>query len=267
MLGFPPADIWHCGPSIFTYAEDKRDADQALEALYSALMENEDAFKPALTSIDQAMQRARSWVHAHNGMPLILADVQDNPGGGSGSDTIWLLEALLEAGITNAAIALLYDPEAAVAAHNAGEGADIAIDLGGKMLPGHKPFSGTFKVIKLLEGDVVGTGPMSKGMIINLGKMALLEIDGIFISICSARIQAADQAVFTVFGLDPKAMDVIVLKSFVHFRAAFEEIAGDIIEVEAPGAEFDDPSKVEYTHLRDGVRLFGNGPVYKAVSH
>ena len=267
MLGFPPADIWHCGPSIFTYAEDKKDADQALESLYLALMEHEDAFKPSLTSIDEAMQRVRLWVHSSHGNPLILADVQDNPGGGSGSDTVWLLQALLEAGITNAAIALLYDPEAANAAHLAGEGADITIDLGGKMLPGQKPFSGTFKVIKLLEGDVVGTGPMSKGMVINLGKMALLEIQGIFISVSSARIQAADQAVFTVFGLDPKVMDVIVLKSFVHFRAAFEEIAGEIIEVEAPGAEFDDPSKVEYTHLRDGVRLFGNGPVHKRVSN
>jgi len=263
MLGFPPADINHCGPTVFTYALEQAQADQVAQELTTALCDQEGTFTPALTPINEAIEITQAYITSQKGKPLILADVQDNPGGGSGSDSVWLLEAFLNAGIRNAAFALMYDPQAAATAHQAGEGAHILIDLGGKMLPGHTPLTGTFKVIKLLEGEVVGTGPMSKGMVINLGKMALLEIKGIYISVCSARIQAADQAVFTVFGLNPEVMDVIVLKSFVHFRAAFEEIAGEIIEVEAPGAEFDDPSKVAYQFLREGVRLFGKGPVHR----
>jgi microcystin degradation protein MlrC len=265
MLGFPPADINHCGPTIITYAKQQNQADQAAQLLYDSLLDCEDDFTPALTPIHKAIDETLSFISSKEGKPLILADVQDNPGGGSGSDSIWLLEAFLNAGIKNAAFALFYDPQAATVAHKAGEGSEITIGLGGKMLPGHTPLTGTFTVIKLLEGEVVGTGPMSKGMVIDLGKMALLEISGIYISVGSARIQAADQAVFTAFGLDPMSMDVIVLKSFIHFRAAFEEIAGKIIEVEAPGAEFDDPSKVTYHYLREGVRLFGNGPVHRVV--
>jgi microcystin degradation protein MlrC len=195
--------------------------------------------------------------------PIILADVQDNPGGGSGSDSVWILEALIQRGVQDIAIGLIFDPAAARIAHAAGEGAYIKIDLGGKMMPGHAPCRAVFQVVKLLDGEIEGTGPMAKGMTINLGKMALLKIDGIFISVASARIQAADQAVFTAFGLDPRAMKILVLKSFVHFRAAFSEIAGKIIEVEAPGAEFDDPAGVCYVHLREGMRLGGKGPTFK----
>jgi microcystin degradation protein MlrC len=96
--------------------------------------------------------------------------------------------------------------------------------------------------------------------------MALLEIEGVYISVASARIQAADQAVFTILGLEPSSMKYLVLKSFIHYRAAFGPIAAAIINVEAPGAEFDDPSKVKYQNLREGVRLYGKGPAFTRLS-
>lgn len=263
MSGFPPGDSEFTGPSVFTYAETQEQADAAADKLHEAILAHEAEFVSRLKGLDEAVDRAIFLSNQSAGKPIILADVQDNPGGGSGSDSVWLLEALLERGVEDAAIGMIYDPEAARLAHEAGEGAQINIDLGGKMMPGHQPFCGVFEVVKLLEGDIEGTGPMAKGMVINLGKMALLKIKGVYISIGSVRIQAADQAVFTALGLDPRDMQILVLKSFVHFRAAFEEIAGEIIEVEAPGAEFDDPAKVQYTRLRDGMRLSGKGPVFQ----
>ena len=261
MLGFPPGDIECAAPSIFAYAEAQVKADEAADELKESLLQHEAEFVSRLTKMDDAIERAID-LSKKSDKPIILADVQDNPGGGSGSDSVWILEELIRRNVQDAALGLMYDPEAARAAHAAGEGTTIELDLGGKMMPGHKPCHATFQVMKLLEGEIEGTGPMAKGMVINLGKMALLKIGGIFISVASVRIQAADQAVFTAFGLDPRKMKILVLKSFVHFRAAFEDIAGEIIEVEAPGAEFDDPAKVQYTHLREGMRLGGKGPVF-----
>lgn len=261
MAGFPLGDVECAGPSVFAYADRQQQADLAADSLLHSLLENEAYFVSHLVNLEEAIERAIR-LSQNVDKPVILADVQDNPGGGSGSDTVWVLEALLQRGFQGAAVGLIYDPAAAQAAHEAGEGVTITLDLGGKMIPGHKPLHGEFQVVKILDGDIEPTGPMAKGMKVNLGRMALLNINGIYISVGSVRIQAADQAVFTAFGLDPKTMKILVLKSFVHFRAAFEEIAAEIIAVEAPGAEFDDPSQVTYTHLREGIRLGGKGPVF-----
>lgn len=261
MLGFPPGDIECGGPSVLAYAKTQEEAESAADQLYQSFLEHEEECVSHLVAMETAIDRAIHLAEKAD-KPIILADVQDNPGGGSGSDSVWILEALLRRGIQNAAIGLMYDPESAQLAHAAGEGATIGLDLGGKMMPGQKPCRGAYEVVKLLDGVIEGTGPMARGMLINLGRMALLKRDGVYISVASVRIQAADQAVFTAFGLDPRTMKILVLKSFVHFRAAFEEIAGAIIEVEAPGAEFDNPATVQYKHLREGMRLGGYGPMF-----
>ncbi len=259
--GFPPGDIESSGPSVLVYASSQHAAESAADALSTELLRREPEFTSRLTSLDAALDQAAEWI-TRSDKPVILADVQDNPGGGSGSDSVWILEGLLQRGLRDAGIALVYDPAAAEAAHIAGEGNTITIGLGGKMLPGHTPHSATYRVAGLFDGEFEATGPMAKGMILDLGRLALLEIDGIHISVSSTRIQAADQAVFTLFGLDPSKLKILVLKSFIHYRAAFEGIAGKIIEVETPGAEFDNPAGMPYRHLRKGIRLGGNGPVW-----
>ena len=262
LLGFPPGDIKCCGPSLVTYADSQDKADQAAERLLSKFMEIEEQCFSRLVPLKEAVRQALEASRSAD-LPVILADVQDNPGGGSGSDSVEIIRELLTVGADKVAAALLYDPQAAAKAHEAGEGNLVSLDLGGKILPGGLPLSGTFRVEKLFDGVIKADGPMAKGMTINLGKMAFLKIDGIYISVSSKRIQAADQAVFRMFGLDPAEMKILVLKSFIHFRAAFGDICCKIINVEAPGAEFDDPAKAAYRHLREGIRLGGKGPAFR----
>ena len=184
--------------------------------------------------------------------------------GGSGSDSVWLLHELVERKAEGVAIGMVFDPDAVRLAFDAGVGETIHMALGGKMLPGHRPYSAAFRVAGLHTGPFRCEGPMARGMVIDLGGMALLETGGILVSVGSVRIQAADRAVFTVFGLDPAAMRILVLKSFIHFEADFGPMASEIVRVEAPGAEFDDPGKVEYLNLRDGIRLWGKGRTFHA---
>jgi len=58
-------------------------------------------------------------------------------------------------------------------------------------------------------------------------------------------------------------MKILVLKSANHYRADFGPIASEIINVDAPGAIIEDPVKIQYKHLRDGVRLKGLGPEFR----
>jgi len=62
--------------------------------------------------------------------PVILADTQDNPGGGAASDTVGVLTALVEADAQDAVVALMYDP--AVAAGSARSRRGRAVQRGAR---------------------------------------------------------------------------------------------------------------------------------------
>jgi len=96
-----------------------------------------------------------------------------------------------------------------------------------------------------------------------LGKMALLRIDDVRVVVSSARVQANDQSYFRHVGIEPSKAKILVLKSSHHYRADFEPISSAILQVAAPAAVIDDPAKTPYKHLRPGVRLGGNGPIFK----
>jgi microcystin degradation protein MlrC len=262
MEGFPPADTEFTGPSVFAYATTQEAADSAADKLYDGFVAHEGAFTSSLPDAEQAVKEAIKLAQNED-KPVILSDGLDNPGGGSTSDTVWILEQLVAQDAPETALGMMFDVEAAELAHDAGEGAEITIDLGGKLMPNQKPFNGSFEVVKLYEGKVTGTGPLAKGWEMDLGKMAQLKIGNVRIVVVSERIQAADQSPFVAVGIEPIEMQILVLKSSNHYRADFQPISSHIIPVAAPAAMVEDPVHVDYKNLRDGIRLGGNGPAFK----
>lgn len=259
--GFPPADIKECGPSIFVYADTQTAADQAADAILAEIIARESQFAVKLKDAKEAVTEAVRLSNIAT-KPVVLADVQDNPGAGATSDTTGLLRALVDANAQDAVIAILTDEAAARAAHAAGEGAEIDLALGGKLFTGgDPPFQGRFKVERLSDGRFLCTGPFYGGTNADLGPSALLRIGDIQIIVASRRMQAADQAIFRHLGIEPKEQKILGLKSSVHFRADFTPIAEEIIPVAAAGAFIDQPEKLPYRHLRPGIRLGPNGPV------
>jgi microcystin degradation protein MlrC len=200
--------------------------------------------------------------------PVVLADTQDNPGCGATADTTGVLEALVRQGAEGAAVGYLCDAEAAALAHQAGQGADITIALGGRSGPaGVTPLEGTFHVASLGSGKMRTTGQVSGGRDVDLGPMALLRIRGVAIAVTSKRMQALDQAPFRHLGIEPKEQKILALKSTCHFRAEFEPIAEKVIVVLAPGGYLADPARYPYRRLRPGVRLRPLGPDSRGLSH
>ena len=154
---------------------------------------------------------------------------------------------------------------AAAQALAAGQGAEIDFALGGKVYTdGDPPFRGRFKVMALGSGSFTCTGPFYKGVTPNLGPMALLRIGGVSVVVSSNRMQAADKEIFRHLGCEPEEQKILGLKSSVHFRADFTDIAEQILVVEAPGASIDRPESLPYKNLRPGVRLCPNGPEFTA---
>lgn len=266
MEGFPPSDTYHTGPTVFAYARTQASADRAVEHMYSVFVSKESEITSELPGAEEAVRMAIDLAKKEK-MPVILADGLDNPGGGSASDTVWILEELVKQQAPDTALGFIYDIDSANKAHEAGEGATIELELGGKLTPGHTPFHASFLVEKVFDGEMIGHGPLVQGAKMSLGKIALLRIDNIRIVVVSVRVQAADSAPFRALGIDPEKMQILVLKSSNHFRADFEPISSAILYVSAPSAMIEDPAEVDYHHLMEGIRLGGNGPAFHRAKH
>ena len=262
--GFPPADIAECGPAITVHGWEPAAAEAALTALYDDIVAREATFRLDLHDPEEAVRRARANRLAG---PVVLADTQDNPGAGSNSDTVWLLDELVRQGAEGAVVALINDAESAAQAQAAGEGARLSPRLGAKSgLAGHVPFTGEMIVERLGDGRFTGTGPMWRGARMQLGPMALLRsvaAPGVRAIVSSRKLQAADQSIFRHLGVEPAEQRILALKSSVHFRADFQDIAAEVLVVAAPGPNQADPSKYAYRRLREGLRLTPLGAPFK----
>ena len=65
--------------------------------------------------------------------------------------------------------------------------------------------------------------------------------------------QCQDSEGFSHFGIDFDSLDIMVIKSRVHFRAFYETAAAEIIEVDAPGLGAADLSQFEYVNEPKGL--------------
>src|SRR5439155_3735122 len=148
--GFPPADIAECGPALVVYGHDRDAAEAAADRLAAAIGEREADFAGKLYTPDEAVSEALRLAQGASG-PVVLADIQDNPGAGGTSDTVGLLRALIAQRAEGAVIGMMVDPEAAAAAAAAGEGALLDTGVGGKI-----GYAGAVPVAA--DGPVVGLG-------------------------------------------------------------------------------------------------------------
>jgi len=251
--GFPGSDIHDCGPAVLAYAEDQASAERAVDDLRVLIEDREVEFAGRTFTPAEAIAEA---ARVYDGRPIILADTQDNPGAGGSCDTLGILTALVDARTEGAALGIFYDPKAAAAAHAAGVGMELELELGAAPTP----FLGRFMVEALSDGNILCKGPMLGGQTLRLGPTALLRHAGITIVVGSARIQPYDQEIFRHLGIDPTAQRVLVLKSSVHFRNDFQDIAGAVLVVDSPGVNVTDTRRLPYRHLRHDVRIAPLGP-------
>ena len=265
-VGFPSGDMADTGPAIVAHAATQNAADQAADALLSLALELEPAFDCSLPTAAEATRRALAYPP---GKPVTIADVQDNPGGGTSSDTTGLLRALAEAQAPGVLLGVMHDAAVATQAHAQGLGTSFEAELGGRA-PGDTPFKARFAVAALSEGQVTYEGEMYGGGIAEIGPSACLALDGhdIKIVVSTIRNQCLDRGYFRHLGLIPEKARILAVKSTVHYRADFEPISQGVISAGAPGQLLCDIQAIPYQKLRPGVRLGPLGPAYKgSVKH
>jgi microcystin degradation protein MlrC len=109
----------------------------------------------------------------------------------------------------------------------------LEVQLGGTPSgPFKSPLALQIEVVSLQPGRFTFTGPMSRGIALDIGPTAVLRADGIDIVVAGSRHQVLDPGFFTHAGLDPTDYAVVVVKSSQHFRAAFGPMAREILVID-----------------------------------
>jgi microcystin degradation protein MlrC len=250
-FGFPYADFVGCGAAVAAFADTQARADAAADAFLAFVNAQEASFVQDTLPAAEAVAEARR-LAVGAGRPVVLADTQDNPGGGGHGDTTGLLTELVRQGVKGAVICLINDAESVTACVAAGVGATVELSLGGKS--DGMPFACSARVERLTDGVFTLTGPMGAGNPGNLGDTALLDIQGVRVMVTSRKMQALDQAILRHVGIEPADCSIIALKSSVHFRADFAPIAEQVIVAIAPGPVVADPAVLNFRHVRAEVR-------------
>jgi microcystin degradation protein MlrC len=251
-FGFPYADFADCGCALAAFGVTQDAADAAADALLRELkMREHDFAQPILEARDAVAEAIR--LARDSARPVVIADTQDNPGGGGHGDTTGLLAELLAQRAEGAVLGMINDAESAAACHAAGEGALLSLALGGKS--DGAPLEVEARVMKLSDGRFTCTGPMAGGNLAELGPTALIGVGGIAVVVASRKMQAYDQALFRHLGVEPAAQKILALKSSVHFRADFQPISAAVLVAAAPGPVVADPATLPFRQLRPGLRL------------
>jgi microcystin degradation protein MlrC len=251
MGGFAFADTPFNGLTVVVTATDSDQANNLAREIAEAGWARRAQFRPTLTSLEDAVRLAKATedpsVHA-----LAFADVADNPGGGGRGNTMAILQAFHAAGVQNALIGVIHDPELAAEAHTIGEDGHFTarFNRGGGDAFSH-PFEAPASVRRLLSGTIRGRRGIYANNTLDLGPAAALQIDGIAVVVLTNRYQCADPMFFEAFGLDIAAARIVVVKSRGHFRGGFDEYFRhqDVVEVDAPGLTSPILSRFPWQHL------------------
>jgi microcystin degradation protein MlrC len=231
--GFSVGDSSKAGVNVTVTADTDEVALRTARDIAQAFWDAREEFNISLTPVADAVALMASDAAAH-----IYGDVADNPGGGGRGNTLATLKAMLEGGVTNAIVGMLYDPALAAEAATLGEGATFEARFNrAEEHPQSGKLTTEVRVLKVADGMVDCRRGLYAGSRQDLGVCALLECDGVLVIISSIRRQLCDPAFIERFGLEIADFQTVVVKSRGHFRAGFDEYFPPerVVEIDGPG--------------------------------
>ncbi|MBM4169981.1 MAG: M81 family metallopeptidase [Ignavibacteria bacterium] len=236
-FGFAYADVPDVGATVMVVTNDnKKLADEIAQEMSDYIWRVREKFAgkkipKVKDGVAQAIKAARE---GHK--PVVIADHSDRTGNSS-----WVLEELLKQGTSNFCITTIADSVAIkqlVASAKVGEPVDVTV--GGCM------------------DEYAGNPVRLKGTLTFLGKygqfpnVAVVQLPrNNHVIITPLLHQVITTNIFKPVGVDLSTIDIIVLKSRVHFRRGYDDngFAKTIILVDAPGLGPADLSGIPYKNI------------------
>jgi microcystin degradation protein MlrC len=268
--GFALADVRDAGTSVITVGDDAAQAEAAAERIAGMAWARRDVFVYRHRDLSETVAEAK---HAGAlGGPIVLLDHADNCGSGGTQDVMKVIGEVLRQGLDDVAVGAVWDPRAVEVMQQAGVGATVTLELGGKSampalgLAG-TPLTLTGTVCALTDGEWIVRGPMYHGVTVRMGPTAVLDVDGrMQIVVVSRHHEPWDVGVFTSVGIDPAAKRFLLLKSRIHYRAGFAPLAKATFTLDGEGVTTSDNNVLHYQNVRrpvyplDPLTDWTNGP-------
>lgn len=231
--GFPFSDVERAGFSVVvTFAPDAEStAREVVEELTSEVERRVGEFAVARDCAEEAVRRALAVPRR----PVILVDVADNIGGGAPGDGTAILAELFKQR-AHGAVVPIADAEVAHAAARAGAGASLRLDVGGKTDELHgPPIPVDARVVRITDGCYRGGGTWKTGQQFWMGMTAVLDAGGVKLVVMEHPVPPFHAEQLLSVGIEPREAAIIVVKGAVAWRAAYGDVAAEVIEVDTPG--------------------------------
>jgi len=244
--GFSHADVQRAGSSVVVVTNGDINLAEKLSAeLGNQFLSVKKEFLKELIPVKVAVDRA---IKADSG-PIVLADLGDNPGGGAPGDGTFILREIMERGVKNVGVAIIKDPEAVEKAIGVGVRGSLKMKIGGKTnrFQGD-PVEVKSKVKTITDGIFIQKAARA-GLRIDVGRTAVLDVDGIDIILTERSHAPNDPEIFRRNGIDPTDKKILILKSRGHFRAAYEPFSKEVIEVDTPGLTTQNLSWFKFSNI------------------
>jgi microcystin degradation protein MlrC len=156
--------------------------------------------------------------------PVVISDSGDNPGGGGNADQTHFLQAIIKAGAKNVLIGGMTDKPATDACYAAGVGKTIPLSVGATLDPVEsKPVkvNATVKYLHPVKDPAEG--------------QAVIEFDGITMTLSSKRRAYHAAEAFRDLKLEPTAFKIVVLKCG-YLNPTMKPLANPHLMALSPGA-------------------------------
>jgi len=170
-------------------------------------------------------------------------------------DTTEVLAEVIRQGLSDIAVFGIFDPDAVGAMVAAGVGNRVTLDLGGKRkMPAIAGKSRPLQVegsVKLIsDGQYRATGPMGTGTLLSMGTAAVLDTGDVEIVVISNHVEPNDPGCLTSVGIVPQHKRFLMLKSRIHYRAGFRNIARAVVECAGCGVCTSDYDELTFKKVR-----------------
>ena len=255
LAGFALADIpAPCLSVVVVGAGEQAQAEQAATEMAQGIWAARDGFFYDSEPLADSLARAAELAGGAS-KPVLLLDHGDNCMSGGTCDTMEVLMAAVDAGLTGIVAGLYCDPEAVAALTTAGEGARVEILVGNKRpIPAigrpAAPVRLRGVVGAVTDGQYIITGPTYTGQTACMGRSAVLDIGAAKLVITERTHEPWDLGVFESMGLDPRQARFVLVKSRMYCRPVFEPISQALVECGSAGVTSSDFSLFPYERRR-----------------
>ena len=230
----PWLDVKEGASTVLTVSDSRSDARECALSLARELSGLGDFMQPELDTIDEVIEKARS---AADGRPVVCSDFSDSPNAGANGDNIMVLKKFLEKGRDIPSAFIVNDSPAVDKAFELGVNGEGKFRIGGTIDEhNHDYVEVCARVCSLHDGNFKPSGPVLRGVTLNIGRTAVLEAGNFTILVCGNMSITGDLQLYRHFGIDPIFYRFVLVKANTSYKLVYNEVSDCFMTVDTGGS-------------------------------